>query len=142
MTDQLKYKNLIRQIKNSFVINVFDNSGMYIFVLAVNKDEDKNIIQMIKFEEGIGISAGVYDTYNDCFYVRCENYILLGKVPISITCHVEDNKNWLHKVPLSKKILNKLIDKDQKKMFKKFVMSYSEDNYSFEFLQLYNSKYK
>ena len=89
---------------------------MYIFVLAVNKDEDKNIIQMIKFEEGIGISAGVYDTYNDCFYVRCENYILLGKVPISITCHVEDNKNWLHKVPLSKKILNKLIDKDQKKM--------------------------
>ena len=46
MTDQSKYKNLIRQIKNSFVINVFDNSGMYIFVLAVNKDEDKNIIQI------------------------------------------------------------------------------------------------
>ena len=46
MTDQSKYKNLIRQIKNSFVINVFDNGSMYVFVLAVNKDEDKNRIRV------------------------------------------------------------------------------------------------
>lgn len=142
MMENSKYKNLIKHIKNSLVFNISNYGSMFIFGLAVSKDDKKNQVQMIKFDSGISISSSVYDTYNDCFYARCEDYIFLGSIPLTITCHVEDNTNWIHKVPFSKNVLNKIIDKPQKKILRNFIKKYPEDTYKIEFLQLYNSRYK
>lgn len=142
MMNDAKKKKIFKCIKDSLVLDVSYQSDMHIFVLAVNKDRSKNNVQPIKFDSGTAIGSGVYDSYNDCFYVKCEDYMFLGSVPLSVTCYVKDNQNWSHKVPFSINVLNKLITKNEKNILKDFMKSYPKEEYEIEFLQLYNSKCK
>lgn len=140
--DISKYKNIVKNIKNSLIIDFSSNGSVFVFVLAVNKDGKKNHIQTIRFDSGVSISAGVYDAYNDCFYVKCEDYVFLDSIPFVVTCSVEDNQNWKYKVPFSKIALNKLMNKDQKKVLRRFIKKYPANDYNIEFMQLYNSRCK
>lgn len=140
--DSLNYNNIVKCIKKSLHIDFSSTGSIFVFALAINRDNTKNHVQTIKFNSGTNIGSGVYDAYNDCFYVKCEDYIFLDSVPIVITCTVEDNSNWSCKVPISKKLLNKFMDSNQKKIFKKFTKQYPNDKYKIEFMQLYNSRCK
>lgn len=140
--DVSKYKNIVKNIKNSLIIDFSSSGSMFVFVLAVNKDVEKNRTQTIKFDSGVSIGAGVYDAYNDCFYVKCEDYVFLDSIPFVVTCSVEDNQNWKHKIPFSKILLNKLMDKEQKKVLRRFMKKYPANDYNIEFMQLYNSRCK
>lgn len=142
MIDNSKNKNIIKHIKNSMIFEISNHGNMFIFAMAVAKDEKKNEIQKIIFDSGVSISAGVYDTFNNCFYVKCEDYLFIGSIPLCVFCRVEENQNWVQKVPLSKNVLDKVMEKSQKKILRSFLRKYPEENYKLEFLQLYNSRYK
>ena len=140
--DISKQKNILRHIKKYLIFDISFQGGIYVFALAANKEYSKNHVQTIKFDSGIALSAGVYDSYNDCFYARCEDYTFIGLVSLSVSCTVKDNQNWAHKIPLSRDILNKILNKADKKTLRDFVKKYPEEKYKIEFLQLYNSKCK
>lgn len=111
-----------------------DMETMLIAVLVDASNPQNNSLRKIPCEDGIAISGYVYDCVTDCYVLSCHDYRFIGLLPAHCVLKVSENHEI--RVPLTREVCAKLMDKAQKRELSRFLAEHSVGDFRLEFLQV------
>ncbi|MCK9458333.1 MAG: hypothetical protein M0R80_01665 [Proteobacteria bacterium] len=106
----------------------------FVIVLALHKELGRNALQKIRCECGSPLGGYVYDNVNDCYYVRCVDFLSLSYVPLACLLRMKDNNFWQMYVPLPEALLIRNLSPDASNKLKAFKAVYKD--HIFQYVQL------
>jgi hypothetical protein len=95
-------------------------SNTFLVVVAVHHEDDKNKFAKISCKWGVPIGGYIYDAINDCYLIKCLDYLNLGNVPVSYKLAIKDFPFWSISAPLPESILKRYMTPLQKSDMKKY----------------------
>lgn len=124
----------VKQRKSLNIEMRSDMETMLIAVLVDASNPQNNTLKKIPCEDGIAISGYVYDCVTDSYVLSCRDYRFIGLIPAYCVLKVSDNHEM--KVPLTREVCAKLMDKAQKRELSRFLSEHAEGDLRLEFLQV------
>ncbi len=85
-------------------------------------------------EKGTPIGGYTYDAKLGRYYAEFVEYMDLGTIPISFSVRVDKISRWECRIPVTELIIQKYLDREQKKKLEKF--KEKNKDCRFEFMQL------
>jgi hypothetical protein len=120
------------EIKKSITVKTGSGST-HIIVLATHPLRGK-LGSIVFKEKSTPIGGYTYDAKLGKYYVEFVNYIDLGTIPISFFVQVDRIKKWECRIPVREFVIQKYLDKDQKRKLESFKQA--NKDCEFEFMQL------
>lgn len=111
-----------------------DMDTMLMAVLVDDSNPQNNVLRKIPCEDGIAISGYVYDCATDSYIMSCRDYRFIGILPGY--CSIRVSPTYDVKVPFTREVCLKLMDRSQKRELERFVSVYPDENLRLEFLQM------
>ena len=127
----------LRDIKRS-VKYAQTSSRTYLIVMAVNVlTDDRNKVGRIGSCKGMSIGGNAYDTVDDCYVIRCEDYLGLGYVDVSFEITMRGTEDWWSVVmPIPESVMKRHMSSEQMMDLARFKLSYAAPTYRIEYLQM------
>lgn len=107
------------------------NGRTFLIVMAVSSSIESNSLHRMPTNQGVPLGGYVHDVINDCYYVRCVDFLSLGVVPVSYQMTID---NWRTRLPLPENVLRRHLNSSQTSDLDRFKRLYKD--HSISFLQL------
>lgn len=108
----------------------------YVIVVAVHRDQARNIVSKISCKKGLPLGGYVYDSQTDTYHVDCSDFLHLGYVPASFTMRVKGVDDWEARIPMPESVLKKYLNPLQKKELRNFRTHFRQEDYHIQFIQM------
>lgn len=131
-----EYKADIKDIKAKLIIERAEERTI-IVVIAINQDSKENLINRVHCRKGIPISGYAYDVVSDTYHVLCQDFLLLGCIPLSFCQTMPGIGNWRRYVPMPESVIRRHLDNQQRSDLRNF--KYTHKNCTYDFLQIIES---
>lgn len=116
-------------------VNVDQSGSTFLIIAAQHKDPARNGLNRVTCKRGIPMGGHVFDSKQDCYFLPCVDYLLVGTVNAAAYA-VSKSNGWSIRIPLALSIIPGLLTDSQKADLKHFVESYDPEQYAFKYLQL------
>lgn len=111
----------------------------YVVVLAIHKDNSKNVVQRIACKSGVPIGNYIkqigYDGQSDTYHVECCDYFHLGYVPLSYTIRLPGS-SWEVRIPMTEKVVDLFITDLQRRELANFKNHFKPEDHHIQYLQM------
>jgi len=134
LTPELKFK-VSKEVRDNMEITPSDEIT-YVIVVAIHKDNSRNIISKISCKKGLPLGGYIYDSHSDAYYIDCVDYLHLGFVPFSFIGRIKGIKHWKSRIPMSESVIKKYLNPLQKKELKNFKNHFRVEDHDIQYIQM------
>jgi len=143
MSDMIRFPDYTSEEKNKHAKEIQkqliikpDSANTYIVVTAFDTENSSNFVNRLTCRNGLPIGGYVYDAQNDCYFVECADFLVLGAIPIAYVASFEGDVNWKSRVPISSSVIKKYLSPLQKQELKNFQKKFKSPKFRINFVQM------
>jgi len=132
-----QYDEAVSDIRDSFHIEL-DRENKTVVVLVIMDQEvpKNNTPHHIHCPDGVGFGGYVKDIPKDAYLVDCLDYVSLGTIPVSFSVSVPKSGGWRVAVPMSEKVVEKLLAPYYKRVLKGVRERYPKPRFVLHYMQM------
>lgn len=133
-------KKLFNSLKSDLCISTLDSCGTYVVLVATSPVKEANQPVRLSCKNFVPLGGLVYDTQSDSYLINCFDLFHIGTLPMALVATVRNCPNWSSNLPLTERMIKKLLSTKQKKEVKKFISIFNKD-FIFYYVQMLDPNY-
>lgn len=132
-----QYEDAVEHIREGLEIEIMQDEKTVVVLIVMDKEQPaNNVAKYIHSQEGICFSGYVKDTAKDSYIVDCVDFVPLGTIPIAFRVAMPMSGHWKTTVPMSEKVVEKLLAPFYKRTLKGLREKYPKPRFAFHYMQM------